>query len=56
MFHTNSISQANEAARRRLRRRICKYVEEADDAANKVSRRKRVGMLESRSHLGLYPQ
>jgi hypothetical protein len=31
-----SVSKDNEAARRRLRRRITKYVEEADDAANKV--------------------
>ena len=33
------ISKDNEAARRRLRRRIVPYVEEADDEANKVSQR-----------------
>jgi len=43
-IHTISISKDNEAARRRLRRRIYKYIEEADDAANKVSQRKRIGI------------
>ena len=40
----HSISKDNAAARRRHRRRICKYAEDADDEANKVSRRKRIGM------------
>jgi len=44
MINTNSLSKDNEAARRRHRRRIWKYVEDADDAANKVSQRKRIGI------------
>jgi len=39
-LYTASIPKDNEAARKRLRRRILTYVEEADDAANKISRRK----------------
>jgi hypothetical protein len=34
---TGSISQDNEAARRKFRRHIVQYVEETDDAANKVN-------------------
>jgi hypothetical protein len=54
-FRLHTRSKDNEAARRRLRRRIVKYVEEADplkgarDAANKVSQRKRTGI----AHFGL---
>jgi multimeric flavodoxin WrbA len=44
-FYTFPISKDNEAARRRHRRRICKYVEDANDEANKVSQRKRDGMI-----------
>jgi len=47
IFHlldTISISKDNAAARRRHRRRIYTYVEEADDDANKVSQRKRIGI------------
>jgi len=40
-----SLSKDNEAARRRRRRRICTYVEETDDTANKVSQRKRNGVM-----------
>jgi len=58
IFYTISISKDNEAARRRHRRRICKYVEDDDDEANKVSQRKRNGMIgredknESSGHYG----
>ena len=45
-FYTLLLSKDNEAARRRRRRRIFKYVEEADDDANKVSQRKRKSILE----------
>jgi len=41
-FNIELHSRDNEAARRRLRRRIWTYVEEADDEANKVSRRRRL--------------
>jgi hypothetical protein len=43
LYHSISSSKDHEATRR-IRRRIFKYVEEADDDANKVSRRKRNGM------------
>jgi hypothetical protein len=43
--YTISISKDNEAARRRRPKRIFPYVEKADDAANKVSRRKRIDII-----------
>jgi hypothetical protein len=42
---TISISKDNATARRRCRKRIVPYAEEADDAANKVSQRKRIDIL-----------
>jgi hypothetical protein len=44
MNDASPLSKDNEAARRRLQRRIVQYVEEADDVANKVSQRKRNGI------------
>jgi hypothetical protein len=48
-FDKISISKDNEAARRRCRRRIWKYVEGADDEANKVIQRKQTGITISGS-------
>jgi hypothetical protein len=44
LWNTLFPSKDNEAAKRRLRRHIVPYVEEADDAANKVSRRRENGV------------
>jgi hypothetical protein len=45
--YTLSILKDNEAERRRHRRRIFIYAEEADNDANKVSHRKQEGTIAS---------
>jgi hypothetical protein len=49
LINTISLSKDNEAARKRRRKRIVPYAEEADDEANKVSQRKRIGITFSDS-------
>ena len=47
-------SKDNEAARRRRRGVLYTYVEEADDEANKVSQRMRLGITELFSRFNIF--